>query len=214
MVWKKILLEDDPVGGATAEEIWTYSNRSLTDKGGFGFERLGSAVIAQYIDVGVPVTIIDITGGGIATIYRHTDRANPRPRITIDGVVQDAPFDGSTNPYAISDVYGASSPYQGFWLPIIPFKNSLKYEELNFGSTDGAYVTAIYGTKVVKREVWEDEDRNAVFEYLEFDTGAKIRRLARNLRPVERPDIEPLENVVKRIENKIDELLERLKGGR
>jgi len=209
MPWKKILLEDDPVG-ATAEEVWTYSNRSLTDKEGFGMERLGNCTIGQLYDVHTPVTILDISGKGFVSVFRFRNSLSPKPKITIDGTVQSAPFDGTTVPYDLRVIYGVYATQEGFWLPLVPFKSSFKYEELDNGYVNVGYVYALYGSRIVERKVIDDEKLNIRFEYVRYDTGARVFRAVSNLKPIEAPRVETVEEKLDKISAKLDKLLEML----
>lgn len=197
-------------------DVWTYVTRSLTDKAGFGLERLGASVLKGSDTIAVAgtstVTILSITGSGIAFIARSEDSAGwIYPRIVIDGTTQSTPLDGTKAPASFNALLGTYYGKSGFIFPLIRFKSSFTWTEYNSDTVTHyiiyTYAYSLFGSKVEKEEVEEDTNANVRYRIRYYDTGAVIKFVEGNIKPVPPPKIETLEERIARLEAKVDKIL-------
>ena len=197
------------------QDVWTYVTRSLTDKAGFGLEKLGASSLKGTtgldLAAGASGTVLSITGSGIVSIIRGAS-GSVVAKVVIDGVLQPSPLNDSggaaTSTQQIGTYYG--KPW--FMFPLIRFKSSFLWSERNIDTvTQSVYYTyayALFGSKVEKEEVEEDTANNIRYKILYYDTGAVVKYAVGNITPPPPPPKVPtLEERIAALETKVDKIL-------
>ena len=137
------------------------------------------------------------------------------PKLSIDGVVQGAPLDGTGYPISSRYFIGSYSTTYCFWGPV-RFTNHFSWIETNTSTTSYGdlvyfYSFSTFGSKVIKREVEEDEASNVRYELVEYDSGIKVKRVIGNIKPVKvPPPKDPVIEKLEKLEAKLNAIASKL----